>query len=147
MKLETNVDAWCALRDGIERGEDVRTIAARHDLSLQMARRWARMPHPPGAKRLNMQRGATARSALHVCSECKSRAVEYGWSGRPAASICGECAVIASRRAAQDRIETLREWSREHGRRPKSHEAAAILGMSRSRAGELVIEAFGKARA
>lgn len=133
----TNLEAWRLVHDGIAAGMTRGEIAARHDLSYQMVVRWATMSTPPQARPLGMHAAdsPTARRN-YPCAEC-------GASIRPPATRCQRCEHARASSGRQPRIDALRAWAEASGHVPTVDEAARIVGMGRSRAGDLVLLAFG----
>lgn len=140
-KPTANVEAWHAVRElraeGMTRGQ----IADALDLSVQMVGNWLRMDTPPARRPLGYTVGKTARVERSKCASCGT-----GPAWRRNAR-CKDCRRADEARRRQRRIDGLRKFATHAGRVPTMNEAADILGMSRSRAADLVKLAFGPAPA
>lgn len=137
--IETNHDAWHAVHQGIEDGLSFIEISSRTDLSYQMVGVYARQPRPASIRRrINRNSGGA-----HRCIQCGAATAHATHKGIPAR--CQTCAhndqAVAANMPA--RRELLRAWAIRHGYVPNTNEAAALLGLSRGRAGDVLIGAFG----
>lgn len=136
--LTTNIDAWHAVHHSIAAGMTRGEIAARFDLSYQMVGNWSRMPEPPRRHPLGRTRGTQARIPLRPCCDCGGT-VSVGSGKR-----CATCATTHAAQQVADRRAALRAWAEQHGEVPSIRRAQTITGLSRARAGELVIDTFGR---
>jgi hypothetical protein len=133
--IETNHQAWHAVHDGLRDGLTKLEIAARAGISYQMVGIYSRQDRPAGiVRRINAHHEGPT---LCSCGRAKS------W---PDMALCQRCE--DRRRAAEAnvpaRVEVLRSWATRNGRTPTAAEARGLLGVSRSRAGDMLIEAFGR---
>lgn len=137
----TNIEAWRLVHDGIAAGMTRGEIAARYDLSYQMVGIWARRPTPPLPRPLDGERTRLKRQPNTPCVDCRT-AIAYTTT-RAGGKRCQPCehAQLEHQRAAH--IRYLRAIATKHGQVPTVNEAAGLLGMSRSRAGDFVLLAFG----
>lgn len=136
--VTTNVEAWRSVHDGLRDGLAFGEIAARIGVSYRMVQNYARMPQPARTnRRLNRH---MVTPDLCACGRAKS----YPGTGRVFRE-CGRCALRRqSAEANHDgRITALRGLASDLGRVPSIREATALLGISRSVAGDEVLRAFG----
>lgn len=134
--ISTNWEAWRAVHDGIRDGLSFKEISGRTGLSYQMVGIYSRQEHPASiCRRINRN-----HEGAHRCCECGMATAHETDGGR-----CDKCE--RKRRIAEanmpGRVEVLRSWALRHGRVPTVGEARDILGIGRSRAGDIVVEAFG----
>ncbi len=134
--IETNVQAWHAVHEGFRDGLTRMEISGRTGISYQMIGVYRRRLHPASiVRRINRNHGGAEYCA---CGAPRSNSMNR--AGR-----CQRCEHRRARREAgiDGHIEMLRSWALRHGRVPTINESAELLSLSRGRAGDIVVEAFG----
>lgn len=134
---KTNIEAWKLVRKeyaaGLTRGQ----IAAKHNISYQMVCRYIRMSQP-AYRPLGFTKGPNAKQEIKKCSECREAAVH-----RSEAALCAACTQKSHKKITEPRINKIKTWTKKNGYIPTVSEAARILNLSRSRAGDIIKLAFG----
>lgn len=113
-------------------------IAREVGISVPMVYYHLKRRHEPGwvARRKDAGSGDMARWSC----ECGSVKSYYS-------KACQACMVSVSKQASEDQMEARRQQLRGFARRtgfvPTNSEAREILGLSRSRAGDIIVDTFG----
>ncbi len=132
--IETNRDCWQAVHDGLRDGLTLLEISSRTGMSYQIATYYKRLNRPASTlRRINRN-----SLGMHHCRDC-SRAMAHHMGSR-----CQTCEDRRVQSQAPARVEMLRSWALRHGRVPTIEEAREIVGVSRSRTGDMLLQAFGR---
>lgn len=130
--IETNHDAWRAVHEGLQDGLTLLEISERTGLSYQMVGVYRRQARP-----------SSVRRKLNSHAEGPTRCEDCGAAATHKSARCQRCEHRRQSAHTTGRTENLRAWALRHGHVPTVEQARTVLGVSRSIAGDAVLEAFG----
>lgn len=135
MQIRTNRDAWRAVHEALADGLSRVEVSERTGLSYGMVNIYAAQSSPARTIRKIQRTHAGAK-----------RCVDCGVACALSSRRCHRCDMARVKASVAGREENLRAWAMRHGRVPTVGEARIILGVGRSRAGDVVQRAFGPDR-
>jgi len=137
LDLRTNMEQRAAVLTLLDCGVDAAVVAERIGVTTLRVTHIVERERPRRTRMLTKFLNEDGRIGSE-CSGCGNK-VRAGRGSRR----CGACAYEDVEDARVRDAEVLRDWARGRGYCPTANEAGEILGKSRSRAGEILVVAFG----